>query len=50
MEIDNDLYQTFVNISQNFVDKHADKICFDQGDTNRSFLYCDESYYDSDLE
>lgn len=46
-DIDNDLYQTFVNISQNFVDKHIDIF---QINKKRSRQYFDsDSSSDEDM-
>ena len=47
-DIDNDLYQTFVDISQTFVDRHSDQICFERERTRRRFYY--ESDNGSDQE
>ena len=46
---EDDLYNTFVHISQTFIDKHADQICFERQRTRRRLYYYD-SERDSDSD
>ena len=48
-DIEDDLYNTFVHISQTFIDKHADQICFERQRTRRRLYYYD-SERDSDSD
>ena len=48
-DIEDDLYNTFVHISQTFIDKHVDQICVERQRTRRRLYYYD-SERDSDSD